>query len=659
MAINNQPTIEPRTVTGIFTRYIAKTLPLAFDESMSYYECLCALLKYLNDTIVPDINNVNDGLGELQTFYNELQSYVNNYFDNLDVQEEINEKLDKMAESGQLTDIIAQYLGLAGMIAYDTVADMKLAENLVNGSKCRTLGFRSVNDNGGAYYKIRTVTNDDVVDEMTIIEVYDDTLVAELIKEDSMNPKQFGAYGDGVHDDTLAIQTACDYNSVISFTDGTYMINAGTHVNLNDGNTLKLNNAVLKAIPNNLTNYSILYIYEVNNVKIYDGTIQGERYDHTGEDGQWGMCISIIDSEDILIENTKLIDAWGDGLYISNGRNVYTNNLLIKNDRRNGISIISATDNLFENTVIEDITGHDPQAGVDFEPNENTEVLKNIKFNNLITKRCVRGFVFSLQNFDTTTENMFVEVNDYKDYGSTDGMRLIKDNSNIGVKGNVIFNNSFFYDNDDNCIQFRNWTYNPDFYTTFNGIYIKRSSTSSNENGKSAIYALGNVETGNIILKNISIYQDGVESNILDFYSAVSANNVQIINPIHKTKSYHVGNVKTLVLTDENNVLSYTSVSGGGTIGSFSCLTRSIRNGTSTTATTVTISGSCPIGYHCKFINISPGNYSVQLPVDTYCKSYSSSSAPLITLAPGAGLEIERIDSTDFIVLEANGTITV
>ncbi len=106
MAINNEPTIQPRTVTGIFTNYIAKVLPLAFDESMSYYECLCALLKYINDTIVPDINNTNEGLGELQEFYEELQSYVNNYFDNLDVQVEINNKLDDMAESGELADVL-------------------------------------------------------------------------------------------------------------------------------------------------------------------------------------------------------------------------------------------------------------------------------------------------------------------------------------------------------------------------------------------------------------------------------------------------------------------------------------------------------------------------------------------------------------------------
>lgn len=110
MNINNKPTIEPRTITGIFTKYIAKTLPLAFDESMSYYECLCALLEYINDKIVPDINNVNYGLGELQTLYTELQDFVNNYFDNLDVQEEINNKLDEMAQDGSLTILIKNYV---------------------------------------------------------------------------------------------------------------------------------------------------------------------------------------------------------------------------------------------------------------------------------------------------------------------------------------------------------------------------------------------------------------------------------------------------------------------------------------------------------------------------------------------------------------------
>ena len=78
-------------------------LPTSYLESMSYYETLCWLCKYLENTINPAINNNAEALKE-------LQEYVANYFDNLDVQEEIDNKLDEMAESGVLADIINEQI---------------------------------------------------------------------------------------------------------------------------------------------------------------------------------------------------------------------------------------------------------------------------------------------------------------------------------------------------------------------------------------------------------------------------------------------------------------------------------------------------------------------------------------------------------------------
>ena len=250
--IDNQPTIKPRTVTGIFTRYIAKTLPLAFDESMSYYECLCALLEYINTKVIPALDNNAAGLLELQEFYEKLQTYVNNYFKNLDVQEEINNKLDEMAESGQLTDIIAQYLGLAGMFVFNTVADMKLAENLVNGSKCKTFGYHSLNDEGGALYYIRAITNEDVVDEGKIIALYDQNLIAEMIIEDYVNVKQFGAKGDDLTNDTQAFTKAINSVSnggIVYIPEGHYLLD---QITIPKNVTLKANHGT---IPYNITQW--------------------------------------------------------------------------------------------------------------------------------------------------------------------------------------------------------------------------------------------------------------------------------------------------------------------------------------------------------------------------------------------------------------------
>lgn len=85
-------------------------LPSSYLESMSYYETLLWLCNYLKETIIPTVNNTGNAVTELQNLYLQLQNYVNNYFDNLDVQEEINNKLDAMARDGSLTLLIKNYV---------------------------------------------------------------------------------------------------------------------------------------------------------------------------------------------------------------------------------------------------------------------------------------------------------------------------------------------------------------------------------------------------------------------------------------------------------------------------------------------------------------------------------------------------------------------
>ena len=182
--------------TGLFSNYIFKAIPLAFDESLSYYECLCGLLNYLKEVIIKTLNNNAEAVAELQRLYEELKSYVDNYFTNLDVQEEINNKLDAMVEDGSLQEIIDAYLSLKTLLVFDNVDDMKAGVNLVEGSYVKTLGYYSLNDGGGALYKIRTITNEDVVNNMTIIPLEKPNLIAVLCIEDNVKLKQLGAKND-------------------------------------------------------------------------------------------------------------------------------------------------------------------------------------------------------------------------------------------------------------------------------------------------------------------------------------------------------------------------------------------------------------------------------------------------------------------------------
>lgn len=125
-----------------------KILPLVYDDSLSYYEVLCKLTHYVNALITRT--------DELSDLYTELKDYVDHYFDNLNVQTEINNKLDQMVSDGTMAQIIAQFF-----------------------------------------------------------QMY-------------VTPEEYGAKGDGVTDDTEAIQNAIDSGLNVLFSKATYVVSKGS-----------------------------------------------------------------------------------------------------------------------------------------------------------------------------------------------------------------------------------------------------------------------------------------------------------------------------------------------------------------------------------------------------------------------------------------------
>ena len=179
---------KPFKPIGPFRGWVIENFPFIEDDfdAITTYQLLCKIVEYINK-IAYNEELLEDANDELIDKFNELKSYVDNYFENLDIQEEINNKLDEMAESGELTDIIAQYLQLAGILAFNTLSDLANAENLSNGSFTKTYGKTTYNDGDGAFYKIRTLINTDVIDGDNLVALVNyPTLVAEKMKDNQI-----------------------------------------------------------------------------------------------------------------------------------------------------------------------------------------------------------------------------------------------------------------------------------------------------------------------------------------------------------------------------------------------------------------------------------------------------------------------------------------
>ena len=109
MSANFDPSMGNYKDMKPFRYWCQKVLPLVYDDSLSYSELLSKVVKYLNDTMA-NVEVLHDDVDALHTAYQQLENYVNTYFANLDVQEEINNKLDAMAQSGALSELIAPFV---------------------------------------------------------------------------------------------------------------------------------------------------------------------------------------------------------------------------------------------------------------------------------------------------------------------------------------------------------------------------------------------------------------------------------------------------------------------------------------------------------------------------------------------------------------------
>ncbi|WP_448712965.1 right-handed parallel beta-helix repeat-containing protein [Microbacterium profundi] len=273
---------------------------------------------------------------------------------------------------------------------------------------------------------------------------------------------QFGVAGDGVQDDTAALQSALDAVSValgvvdVHVPDGVYMINAvsagqvqtrnnwiggglhpkaGTRLHLSPG-------AVFKVIPNSSPGYACVYIGpEGDGIEVRGGRIEGDRAGHdyasdpTYTSHEWGYGVVTHGARNITVEGVSFAGFTGDAVYIAAVGNlaypglygeyvpseqITVRNNVIDGSRRNNISIIGCNGVLIEGNVIASAGTDDgvrdgvaPRFGIDIEGNGEgnadfqTPLNVTVRGNRFVGN--VAGAVMNFNGYGAVIESNFAD----------------------------------------------------------------------------------------------------------------------------------------------------------------------------------------------------------------------------------------------------------
>lgn len=213
---------------------------------------------------------------------------------------------------------------------------------------------------------------------------------------------EINSNGENAKETTIGINQAIEYANkynveYIRLEKGTYLIESSLTQDNYAGIVLKsniildLNGSTLKYMPDGRATYSIILLNEIENVKIINGFIIGDRYEHNYNNGssthEWGMGIKILGATNVELSNLQISNTTGDGIYIGEGTNGKTDNILICNNniyncRRQGITVITASNLKIDSNEIYNINGTPPSTGIDLERNNDKQTYENIVISN-------------------------------------------------------------------------------------------------------------------------------------------------------------------------------------------------------------------------------------------------------------------------------------
>ncbi|MCC6423333.1 MAG: right-handed parallel beta-helix repeat-containing protein [Phycisphaerales bacterium] len=202
------------------------------------------------------------------------------------------------------------------------------------------------------------------------------------------------------------------------------------------------------------TNDSLFKATNVSNVEMigYGATLQMRKSDYTQPPypaGEWRMGVSILGGSGVTVKGFTIQNTGGDGIYLGTGvsntsaTNVLIKDVVLKNNDRQGISIVNADGVTIDNAVSLSTSGTAPSAGIDIEPDSTTNVIKNIAIkNSIFASNAGHGIQFDF-NLGTPTAATNLSIENVTIFGnSVDGINLRETLPGLTIKDSLIVSNT-------------------------------------------------------------------------------------------------------------------------------------------------------------------------------------------------------------------------
>lgn len=516
-----------------------------------------------------------------------------------------------------------------------------------------------------------------------------------MIDSAPINVLDYGAKGDGTTDDSASIQAALDATAgtgqtvlIPKTSNGTYVVGAQTSlycINIPSNTNLIIEPGVtIQAKAGIGANVRILSITSSNNVYIsaYGAIVTGIKSEYTSGEQRHGVIIS--GSTNVCIEGLTVKDTGGDGFYIGYDStpsiNVSIVDCIADNNRRNGCSITSGTNIVFEKCWFTNQSGTNPQCGVDVEPNSNNDVIGDITFRDCYTYNNVGvGYIVSLAQHPgavTKTVNIsFINCIDAGGTGTNFGGYQVG-SVNVGaykLSGQILFENCVSRKSLGGGFLVRNYDSNsvPVLMNNCTVIDSTRTGvvTSQRFNAPFSVFNestdTGAATIGNVHIKNPIIQYTGTVPNVVDFhFRALAAGTtvtecyvdspIEVGHPGNANKAYQFAAQGTYIeMIDPREF--YTHL-GTETIDPLQAGTTFKNNGA--VAATFTL-GNREVGYpdqtfivtDSSGITITPDAGSTITPLGTTGQSAHSTQI-------GASIVLRRNSSTTWRIIKTVGTWT-